>query len=203
MGKINSKRKGKVESWKDIPDYIGLYQVSDLGNVRSLPRATTKGVVLKQYVNRKNGYCYVSLSKNNNKKTKRVHVLIAEAFLGEKNKKIQVNHIDGNKKNNSIDNLEYCTQSENMKHAYATGLEQISGLEVIRLDDLKKYKTATDAAKDVSQGRAQGEMVSRVCRGDRSHYRGWHYAFISDYKTNSIPKYKGKYVRKESKSLWA
>lgn len=189
--------------WKQIPGYEGLYEVSSDGEVRSNKRATTSGKILKQYVSKRNGYCYVCLSKDNKATTKRVHGLVASAFFGERVEGSQINHKDGNKRNNRVENLEYCTQSENMRHAYKMGLEKTVGIAVVNLDTGKTYRTATDAARDVSKGKAQGEMVARVCRGERSHYRGEHFAFLKDYQNGTIPEYKGKTKRKASVTLWA
>lgn len=190
-----------METWRDIPEYVGFYQASSTGKIRSLPRTTTRGKVLKQYVNEHNGYCYVTLSKHNVRRSRRVHVLIALAFLGAPNG-LQVNHKDGDKTNNSIGNLEYCTQSENMRHAYETGLEVPKGIPVIDLDTGKIYISASEAARDISGGVAQGEMVARVCRGERSHYRERRFAFLSDYENGTIPEFKGRCKKKGSKSLW-
>lgn len=116
------------EIWKDIKDYEGKYQVSNLGRVRSLDRKVgnhpRKGKVLKPCVNR-NGYLSVNLySKNTNRKVKSVHRLVAQSFIPNIEGKLEVNHIDGNKQNNKIDNLEWCTMSENKIHAYKTRLRQ-------------------------------------------------------------------------------
>lgn len=189
------------EVWKDIPHLEGFYQASNLGNIRSLPRSTTKGCVLKQYVNKKNGYCYVSISQRGHIHSRRVHILVANAFLGENTERLQVNHIDGVKTNNSVSNLEYCTQSENMAHAYRTGLETPKGLSVIDLDTLDVYISASEAARSLSTN-AKGEMVARVCRGERSRYRNHRFAFLDDYLGGSIPEYKGKYKKKVSDVLW-
>jgi hypothetical protein len=196
---VNSRAKGEV--WKDIPHLEGFYQASNLGNIRSLPRATTKGCVLKQHVHKKNGYCYVSISKHGHIHTRRVHILVANAFLGENTERLQVNHIDGVKTNNAVSNLEYCTQSENMAHAYRTGLEIPKGLSVIDLDTLDVYASASEAARSISS-KSRGEMVAKVCRGERSHYRNHRFAFYADYLYGCIPPFKGKNKRKASEALW-
>lgn len=195
---MNSRAKGK-RAWKPINSLNGLYEASDDGLIRSVCRETTSGRILKPYVNKKNGYVYVGVSVGNKRKTIRLHRLVAEAFLGEPNGR-QVNHIDGNKQNNAPSNLEYCTQSENMIHAYEIGLEKRIGKRVIDLDTLEVFETITDAA--VSAGGKQATMVYRVCEGMRSHYRNRRFAYYADYLNGAIPEYKGKVKRKASVSLW-
>lgn len=194
---------GKAEVWKPVIGYKGLYEVSDAGRVRSLPRQTTKGKILKQHVNSRNGYCYVSLSDGKNHRTTRVHKIVYEAFSGDVcngyDKEKTINHIDGDKTNNSLDNLERISQSQNQIHAVENGLQKREGIEVICLDTKEVYQSATEAAK--SAGGKNGEMVSRVCRGKRSHYRNLHFAFLKDYKNGTIPVFSGR-KRKASESLW-
>lgn len=109
--------------WKDIPDYEGLYIISNLGRIKSLCRATTSGKILKSSNNSE--YPTVALCKNGKLKTYVVHRLVLQAFLGKSD--LDANHIDGKKSNNRLDNLEYCTRSENLKHAYRTGLKSNKG----------------------------------------------------------------------------
>lgn len=183
------------ENWRDIPGYEGLYQASNKGRVKSLPRATTSGRVMKLFTNPRNGYVYVCLCKNNKPKGYRVHRLVMAAFYGASN--LQVNHIDGDKRNNCLDNLEYCTQSENMLHAYKTGLEKALGIKIICLDDGIVYESAAAVA-----GGSSGAKVLMACRGLRSHYKGKHYAIYDDYLNDAIPKYVGKYKKGACQSLW-
>jgi len=106
------------EIWKDIPEYEGLYQASSLGRVKSLWFGKDK--ILKLHNNAWGGYMRVALRKEGEKKNFSVHRIIMLAFIGESD--LQVNHKNGLKADNRLDNLEYCTQSENTTHAYDTGL---------------------------------------------------------------------------------
>ncbi len=100
------------EIWKDIPWFIGLYQASSLGNIRSMNYRRKWYIhILKYYIN-ESWYYRISI----NKKTYLVHRLIWLTFLWYSN--LTINHIDGNKLNNRLDNIEYLTRSENIIHAY-------------------------------------------------------------------------------------
>lgn len=74
--------------------------------------------MLKLYKNKKNGYVYVNLNKNNKSYNKRVHILVAKSFIANPNNYKQINHIDGNKQNNCVNNLEWCDSSYNIKDMY-------------------------------------------------------------------------------------
>lgn len=103
------------EIWKDIDGYEGLYQVSNLGRVKSL----RSGKLLKQYVNNQ-GYAQVTLSLNNVRCLKRVSRLVGYAFLSKNDLQTQINHIDENKLNNTVDNLEWVTPKDNINHGTRT-----------------------------------------------------------------------------------
>lgn len=105
------------ELWKSIDEYDGLYEVSNFGRIRSLKRATTKGIVLRQKAYH-GGYMCVCLCKDNKRSTKSVHRLVALAFVPNPYGKPEVNHIDGIRYNNRADNLEWVTRSENERHAF-------------------------------------------------------------------------------------
>ena len=100
------------EIWKEIKDYPN-YQISNLGRVKNKKR------ILKQYCNDK-GYLYVSLSKDNKRKFVRVHRLVAMTFIPNINNLPEVNHIDENKTNNYVTNLEWINHIENVR--YGTGI---------------------------------------------------------------------------------
>ena len=104
----------KNEKWKDIFGYDGMYQVSDLGRVRSLKFGRVK--VLRPGKN-KWGYLQVLLSKGGKCKNYKVHRLVASAFIPNSDEnKTQINHIDECKQNNRVSNLEYCTASYNLSY---------------------------------------------------------------------------------------
>lgn len=114
------------EIWKDIPGYEGYYQVSNLGNVKSLKRKTNnqccnKDIILKKRKH-KNGYVFAMLYKNGKSKTISIHRLVANTFLKNKNNYECINHINGIKDDNRAINLEWCTYSHNTKEAFRTGL---------------------------------------------------------------------------------
>lgn len=103
-----------LEEWRDIPDFIGLYQASTFGNIRSLPRNGTLGRVLSfGYVN---GYACAWLSKNNVVRKWRVHRLVAMAFLPTDDLSLIVNHKDRDRANNCVENLEWLTYAGNTAH---------------------------------------------------------------------------------------
>lgn len=103
-----------MEIWKEVKGYEGLYEVSNIGNLRSLPRATTKGKLLKTSITQ--GYVCCGVWKNGIGKMIKVHRLVAESFLENTNNSPHVNHIDGNKLNNDFNNLEWVSPRENTTH---------------------------------------------------------------------------------------
>lgn len=131
--------------WKQIKDYEGLYEVSNDGRVRRLrfingSHNFEKIKECKQTLNTW-GYMTVNLSKNGKSNTKRVHRLVANAFLGES--ELQIDHIDGNKQNNRLDNLEYVTAKENTNRAWNKGIAKYTDerKEKLRKIALEKWKT--------------------------------------------------------------
>lgn len=104
------------EIWKTIQDTNGKYFVSNFGNVKSIRKH------LKKCLNGF-GYLVVNIRYDGKTKTRKVHQLVGEAFLSKEDGLV-INHIDGRKINNCVDNLGYCTQSENLKHSYSIGLSK-------------------------------------------------------------------------------
>ena len=113
--------KIKEETFVDIKGYDGRYKIGNKGTIIGLSRSkdnryNNKQWILKQYEN-KNGYMYVTLQKDKKRKTIKVHRLVAEHFIENPNNYPCVNHIDNNRKNNDVSNLEWVTHKQNMEHA--------------------------------------------------------------------------------------
>lgn len=124
-----------MEVWKDIEGYEGLYQISNLGRVKSLERKikrrndriqTVKERILKLNLN-KEGYHTVKLHKKGKGKTYLVHRLVANTFITNPDNKLEVNHINGVKNDNNVNNLEWNTRKENMRHAVDNRLHDQKG----------------------------------------------------------------------------
>jgi len=117
-----------MEIWKDIPGYEGLYQASNLGNIKSLifqcnfnNKKYHREKILKQKIT-KDKCKRVELWKNGEHKTWLVHRLVGLTFLGEPKEKLTINHIDGNRLNNNLDNLEWLSLKDNIIHGFENGL---------------------------------------------------------------------------------
>lgn len=158
------------EIWKDIENYKGLYQVSNLGRIKSFPRNGTikQERILKQTIDN-NGYLIVGLHKNNKAKKVCVHWLVASAFIPKKETDEVINHIDGNKLNNTLNNLERCTQSHNVKESIRLGLQIPHNKKPVIQYDLqenfvKEWKSACEAERQLKISQAN---ISACCRGVR------------------------------------
>lgn len=110
------------EIWKDVAGYEGSYQVSNLGRVKSLPRFQVKREIILSDGKDSGGYRIVGLSKNGESKTFTVHRLVAIAFIPNPLSKPTVNHKNSIRSDNRVENLEWCTHSENIKHGFKHGL---------------------------------------------------------------------------------
>ena len=133
------------EVWKPIKGYEGIYEISNLGNVKALPRIKVNNRGYQKMKERiakpskqNSEYFRVSLTNNNHqRKYYSIHRLVAEAFLPNPNNLPQVNHKDGNKENNNVNNLEWCTRSYNLQHAYDNGLKPTLRKLCIEIDKLR------------------------------------------------------------------
>ena len=116
------------EVWKDVKGFEGYYIVSNFGRVKTVERLDTNNHVVKERIKStsltKDGYVKIRLVANGKDVTTRVHRLVAEAFIPNPYNKKTVNHIDGDKTNNCVDNLEWADRSEQLYHAYNSGLRK-------------------------------------------------------------------------------
>lgn len=167
------------EIWKDIKGYEGHYQISNLGRVKSLSRITTfrgkkrleKELILREGTSKK-GYSLVSLQKNGIAKTQRVHRLVAQAFIPNINNYQQVNHKDENKKNNCVDNLEWCDCKYNNNYGLRTS--KISK-KVLQIETGIVYPSVSEAYRKTKIDIAN---ISRVCLGKIKTAGGYHWKYI-------------------------
>lgn len=183
-----------TERWRDIKGFEGLYQVSDLGRVRSLDRKihvdrrgtrsydiVSRGKVLRQTVRRPEmlgSYLFVGLAKHGKYSQRFTHRLVADAFLEKVDGKTQINHKDGNKQNNRLDNLEWVTPKENSIHAIKSGLRSWDKLKkrVVRSDG-KTFDSASDAARFMNGSVAN---ISACCLGKRKSAYGFEWRYEND-----------------------
>lgn len=133
MPKNNQK---EYEVWKDIKGYEGIYQISNLGRVKSLERTVESGNKMRNLketirtpVKHKLGYMGLNLSKDSKIKGHLIHRLVAMHFVPNPNRSPEVNHIDGVKTNNVHTNLEWCTRKENINHAIDNALTRQNGTD--------------------------------------------------------------------------
>jgi hypothetical protein len=174
------------EIWKDIKEYEGLYQVSNLGRVKSIERKvdiysrknkkyykrTIKQKFIK-YGGNTIGYVNVALSKDGYTKPMYVHRLVAEAFIPNPNNYPVINHKDENKENNTVDNLEWCTIKYN--NNYGTRIKTAKQVNQYDLagNFIKKWESINEASKELKL-----KKIWEVCNGKRNKCGNfvWKYA---------------------------
>lgn len=148
-----------IEEWKTIPNFP-MYEASSLGRIRSIDRIITRNdgkvLHLKQHIlkpTKSNGYYSVNVSENNKISSVKVHILVAQAFLGVKSKNLDVRHKNGDKTDNRIDNLEYGTRSDNMLDGYK-----------IRGRTMYCQKLSPIQAKEIRQKYQQGKSQRQLAK---------------------------------------
>lgn len=177
------------EEWRPIKGFESLYEVSNLGNVRSLDRVIYsekrsnqiwKGKQLSIKKKNKGGYHLITLNKNGKQYYFTIHRLVAEAFIPNPLNLPQVNHKDENKSNNRVENLEWCTESYN--HNYGTAIERANlkrnvsvNQYTLTMEFVKQWKSMKDVERELGIGAGN---ISHCCKHHIKHAGGfiWRYA---------------------------
>lgn len=200
-----------MENWRSVVGYEGLYEVSDIGRVRSIDRYVSQinngtitdrlyqGRILKMK-KESNGYLSIKLCNQENTKYKKIHRLVAEAFIPNQNKKPLINHKNGIKQDNRVSNLEWCTIKENSEHALKTGLHnpiiteqckkssiEASCKRIVCLNNGIEFKSSYDAAiwlnnevfSNTKKVHTISARIRNVCAGDRNHCYGYKFQKIN------------------------
>ena len=160
----------EYEYWRTIPSFP-VYSASNYGRIRN----DGTGRIMHLYMNTR-GYLTLSLRKDNKQVQQMVHRLVAESFLGGPHPDLDVNHIDGDKTNNCIENLEWCTRLENVRHAVRTGLRPGPRRKSVRI-----IETGTEFESVRACAKYFGVDVSCISWALKHSgiYKGYHLEYIS------------------------
>lgn len=179
------------EVWKDIPGYEGEYQVSNIGRVRSLDRTVDianskygnhkrvfKGRILKPKIAASRGYPFVMLRLKNEKTiTISIHRCVCMAFLPNPNGYNDVNHKNGIRTDNRVENLEWCTRQYNIWHSYYVNMRKPSGCKSVRC-----VETGIVYPSCLAASRAMGidnSSIAGVASGVYKQMKGYHFQFVT------------------------
>ena len=182
------------EVWKDISEFCGFYQVSNFGRVRRIADYSNQNSEWNLYEPKiltprlhTNGYLRVMLSVSGKHYDRYIHRLVAAAFIDNENGYSEVNHIDGNKQNNNVLNLEWCTRSQNNRHAYRTGLKTVKGcygtkkkvaqLTVEENRIIAIYGSIDSAAQYM---KCRHCMITNCCSGRYKTSKGYKWIYATD-----------------------
>lgn len=165
------------EVWKDIEGYEGLYQVSNLGRVHSL----YKNLILKGSEDSW-GYLQVKLYKNGIKSNKKMHRLVAQAFIPNPENKPEVNHIDEDKTNNKLSNLEWSTAKENSNHGTRTErMAKTRSIPILatnlKTGESKEYYSTKECARQLGLDKSN---IAKVLKGRYKQTGGYTFKYLNE-----------------------
>ena len=180
------------EIWKAIEGYEGLYQVSNLGRVKSKARdvvehrswgnritSLPERIMKQSYL--PEGYKIITLSKNSKQKTYRVHRLVAQQFLPNPENKPDINHKNGIREDNRVENLEWVTNLENQRHSWSQlGRKQNRTVKVLCVEINKEFDSIKDAAEYLGLSSAQQAHITDCLRGRRRMCGGFHWKYADE-----------------------
>lgn len=168
-----------MEIWKDVIDYEGIYKVSDLGRIKSLNYNSSGKEKIRELKTKESSYVVIILCSGSKetykRKSDRVHRLVAKAFIPNPKNKPAVNHINGIKNDNRLENLEWVTNSENELHAHRIGLKSspMKGKEGKNKREVKMYSLSGDCIKVFDSAKQAGKhlgisasCITHACKGD-------------------------------------
>ena len=165
------------EAWADIKGYEGLYQVSTLVRIKSLPRRGTYSEVhILKVSDDGKGYLQVGLCKNSIYKSHKVHRLVAEAFIANPDNLPEVNHKDENKSNCHVSNLEWCDRSYNVNYGSRTSKTQKPVIQLTKSGEiLTTYESLSKVKETLKISNISN--ISAVCKGKRKTAYGYRWKF--------------------------
>lgn len=182
------------EEWRDVIGYEGSYSVSSFGRVACLKTGTHQRLVMKPvYMNRrKQTYINLCLYLNGKREHHLVHRMVAMAFIPNPNNYPCIDHIDGNGKNNNVNNLRWCTRSMNNMNPISRQRQAESHLGKVQSKKVRKPVVRISSRGDIkiydSMQRAEDEgfyhsNIHRACNGKMEHHKGYRWMYLSDYES--------------------
>lgn len=174
-----------AEIWLPVVGYEGFYEVSSEGRVRSLDRIVKKWngeravpTRLLSLSENSHGYLSITLCKDGKAETKTVHRIVAEAFIPNNNHYPQINHINGNKHDNRVENLEWCSASQNVQHAYDSLKRDIGPSRYIQCVETQiVYRSCREAGRKTG---LRYQNIWRCAKGTLQTTGGYHFKFYNN-----------------------